>query len=313
MARPPLPLPLPLPRPGEAIVATALAGALGLASWGCVPFLAFPGYADPFVAAQMALPLVPLAFHWLRDGLVTANNWPERGTAATPSTAVRFGGRAFLYAPAATGLGLALFALFDTSDRSLVARILVSLFAGATVGVRVWFPAAVLAVVLYGLPLRAATERMTAAYPDVVDRWLVRTHGALACGAALALAVGIAYLRAPLVGGDAPVSFATFLLFGLVAVAVPVGVALRAQRRLAARKAWPTGDLHLVPIAEQAAERLAKVPILGDGTAPTHALVRVAAVESYRSAAPAEEPLALVAVADEDAYAHATDISAKGR
>ena len=311
MARPPLPLPLPLPRPGEAIVATALAGALGLASWGCVPFLAFPGYADPFVAAQMALPLVPLAFHWLRDGLVTANNWPERGTAATPSTAVRFGGRAFLYAPAATGLALALFALFDTSDRSLVARLLVSLFAGATVEVRVWFPAAVLAVVLYGLPLRAATERMTAAYPDVVDRWLVRTHGALACGGAVALVVGVAYLRAPVFTGIPPISVATFLLFGLLAVAVPVGVALRAQRRLAARKAWTTSHLELVPLAAEEAERLATLPILGDRAPPTHALVRVgvAGAGTYRIAATLEEPLALVAVDD----AHATDTPAKAR
>ena len=59
-----------------------------------------------------------------------------------------------------------------------------------------------------------------------------------------------------------------------------------------------TGDN--AAITDKDAERLPHLPILGSGAPPTHALVRVAAVGAYRSAAPPEEPVALVAVADED-------------
>ncbi len=154
---------------------------------------------------------------------------------------------------------------------------------------------------------------MDAAYPDVVDRSLIGTHRRLAIGAALALVVGgVGFLRAPIRDDLASGSPATFLLVAAAAIVVPVGVALRAQRRLAARKAWTGTDLELIPIAEEEAERLGDLPILGDATAPTHALVRarVAGAENYRIAATAEEPLALVAVAED---AHATDISAKER
>ena len=138
---------------------------------------------------------------------------------------------------------------------------------------------------------------MDAAYPDVVDQALVRTHRRLAIGAAFPLLVGaLGFLHA----GGGPLAFAAFLFFGLLAIAVPVRVAVRAQRRLAARNAWTTGDLELVPIAGDTANRLANLPILGSGAPPPHALVRVAAVGAYRSAAPPEEPVALVAVADED-------------
>jgi hypothetical protein len=155
---------------------------------------------------------------------------------------------------------------------------------------------------------------MDATYPDVVDRALVRTHALLAMGAAFPLLLGAAFfLGAPVYSGLPLVSFATFVLFGLLAVAVPVGVALRAQRRIAARTGRVDGDFELIPIAEKEAERLARLPILGDGAPPTHALVRVAGAGNYRIAATPEEPLALVAVAEEDAYAHATDISAKER
>jgi hypothetical protein len=307
MDRPPLPL--PRPRPGEAIVTTALAGALGLTTWACVPFLAFPEYVDSFVPAHLAVPLAPLAFHWLRYGLVTAKNSPERRVAPTASASLDIGIRTFLYAPAAAGLSLVSYSLF-AGDGVLLAVLAYPL--GILAGIAYWVPAAVLALLTYGLPLRAATGAMDAAYPDVVDRALVRTHARLAIGAALALVVGgVGFARATLDRSHATNAVTTFLLFGLLAVAVPVGVALRAQRRLAARKAWTASDFELVPIAEQTAERLAKVPILGDGTAPTHALVRVAGSRNYRSAATPGEPLALVAVADEDA--HATDISAKER
>ncbi len=100
MDRPPSALPLPRPKPGEAIIATALAGALGLATWACVPFVAFV----PAFVPVVALMVVPLAFHWLRFGLVTAKNSPERGfTLPSSSTAVRIGGGAFAYAPLAAG------------------------------------------------------------------------------------------------------------------------------------------------------------------------------------------------------------------
>jgi hypothetical protein len=301
----PLPLPLPLPRPGEAIVTTAIAGALGLTTWACVPFLAFPSYvAEVFrivevadaAASDLAVPLAPLAFHWLRYGLVTAKNSPERRVAPTASASLDIGIRTFVYAPVVTGLCTVSYTLFGGAGVFAVFYYPVGVIAG----IAYWVPAAVLALLTYGLPLRAATGAMDATYPDVVDRALVRTHARLAIGAALALVVGgVGFARSTLDRAHATNAVATFLLFGLLALAVPVGVALRAQRRLAARKAWPTGDLHLVPIAEQAAERLARVPILGDGTAPTHALVRVAAVESYRIAATPEEPLALVTVATE--------------
>ncbi len=316
MDRAPLPLPLPLPRPGEAIVTTALAGALGLATWVGLPFAMFATVSMP-VMAMIAVVVVPFAFHWLRYGLITGRNSPERGFALpTSSTGVRIGGRAIVYAPIVTGLCAMVFGLFEGSS---LAQVMVSFGVGVTEGVWIWGPATLIALAAYGLPLRAATGAMDAAYPDVVDRGLVRTHARLAIAAAFPVIVGaLGYLRAgratpteQLHGG--PLAFTAFLFLGLLAVAVPVGVALRAKRRLAARKAWPTRELHLVPIAEQTAERLAKVPILGDGTAPTHALVRVAAVESYRIAATPEEPLALIAVADEDAYARATDISSKER
>ena len=311
------PLPPPLPQPGEAIIATAIAGALGLTTWACVPFLAFPSYvaevsrvvevADA-AASDLAVPLAPLAFHWLRYGLLTAKNSPERRVAPTTSASLDIGIRTFLYAPAAAGLSLVSYSLFAGDG---VLRAMLAYPLGILVGVAYWVPAAVLALLTYGLPLRAATSAMDAAYPDVVDRALVRTHSRLAIGAALALvAGGVGFTRATLDRAHATNAVATILLFGLLAVAVPVGVALRAQRRLAARKAWTASDFELVPIAEEEAKRLAKVPILGTGTAPTHALVRVATVEAYRVAATPEEPLALVAVAED---ARATDTSAKDR
>lgn len=300
MDRPPSALPLPRPKPGEAIIATALAGALGLATWACVPFVAFV----PAFVPVVALMVVPLAFHWLRFGLVTAKNSPERGfTLPSSSTAVRIGGGAFAYAPLAAGTICAVVGAILHGGGDLAYEALVLFFIGATAGVLLWGPATLVAIVAYGLPLRRDTAEMDAAYPDVVDRSLIGTHRRLAIGAALALVVGgVGFLRAPIRDDLASGSPATFLLVAAAAIVVPVGVALRAQRRLAARKAWPTGDLELVPIAEQEAERLARVPILGDGTAPTHALVRarVAGAENYRIAATAEEPLALVAVADED-------------
>ena len=298
MDRPPLPL--PLPRPGEAIVTTAIAGALGLATWVGLPFAMFAAVLMPV----MAVLVVPFAFHGLRYGLVTSLNSPERGFALpTSSTGVRIGARAFVYAPIVAGLCAVVIARVEGSS---VANLMVSYIDGVTVGVWLWGPATLVALVAYGRPLRAATGAMDATYPDVVDRALVRTHARLAIGAALAVGVGgVVYLRAPILTGVPPVSVATFLLFGLLAVAVPVGVALRAQRRLAARKAWTGTDLELVPIAKQEADRVANLPILGSGAPPTHALVRVAAVGAYRVAATHDEPLALVAVA--------TDTPAKAR
>jgi hypothetical protein len=302
MARPPLSL--PLPRPGEAIVTTALAGALGLAIWASLPFAAFAGIAGDG-APVMALVVTPFAFHWLRYGLVTATNAPERGfTLPSSSTAFRIGVRAFSYAPLVMGTLCALIPPLYQGGGGLPYRMLIAFLIGGSAGIVLWGPATLVAIVAYGMPLRAATRVMDAAYPDVVDRALVRTHRRLAIAAAFPLIVGaLGYLRArgatePLDGG--PLAVAAFLFFGLLAVAVPVRVALRAQRRLAARKAWTTRDLELVPIAGDTADRLANLPILGTGAAPTHALVRVAAVGAYRSAATPEEPLALVAVADED-------------
>ena len=298
MERPPLPpLPLPLPRPGEAIFATAFAGALGLATWACAPFVAFAARLVPFVA----LVVTPIAFHWLRRGLMTEENSPERAfTLPSSSTAVRIGFHAFAFAPlvASGAFGLAA-ALLGQGANPLA--ILFGMVLVATFGVVVWGPVTLAAVVAYGLPLRAATGAMDAAYPDVVDRALVRTHARLAIGAALALVAGgfsVAFaLRA---GSHLQVSFTIFLLFGLAAVAFPARVAIQAQRRLAARNAWTAHDVERVPIAATDAERLANLPILGTGTAPTHALVRVAAAEAYRIAATPEEPLALIAVPEED-------------
>lgn len=298
MERPPLPLPLPLPRPGEAIFATAFAGALGLATWAGLPFLAVvPAFLPP-----VALVVAPFAFHWLRAGLVTAKNAPERGfDLPTSSTAVRIGLRAFAYGAFATGTLCSLIPVLFQEGGALAYRILVHFCVGATVGIVFWAPATLVALLGYGLPLRAATAAMDAAYPDVVDRALVRTHSRLAIGAALALVAGgfsVAFaLRA---GSHLQVSFTIFLLFGLAAVAFPARVAIQAQRRLAARNAWTARDVERVPIAATDAERLANLPILGTGTAPTHALVRVAAVGAYRSAATPEEPLALIAVPEED-------------
>ena len=297
MARPPLPLPLPLPlpRPGEAIVATALAGALGLATWASLPVLAFVPDFVPVVAIVVA----PLAFHWLRFGLVTAKNSPERGFAhPSSSTAVRVGVRAFAYAALAAGTISGLFpAFFQRGD--LAYRTLICFFIGATAGIVFWGPATLVAIVAYGLPLRRDTAEMDAAYPDVVDRALVGSHRRLAIGAALALVVGaVGFLRAPILDDLGSGCFATFLLLAAAAIAVPVGVALRAHRRLAARNAW-TSDLTLVPIGDQEAERLGDLPVLGTGAAPTHLLVPIAAVEAYRIAATPEEPLALVALAED--------------
>ena len=277
--------PLPLPRPGEAIVTTALAGALGLTTWACLPFLAFAARLVPIVASVVA----PLAFHWLRRGLMTEANWPERAsTLPRSSTAVRIGFHAFAFAPlVASGAGG--FAVLWTEGVDPLA-IAFAMVLVATFGVVVWGPVTLAAVVAYGLPLRRATA---AAYPDVVDRGLVGTHARLAIGAALGLVVGgVGWAGAP--------GFGTFLAFAAAAIAVPVGVALRAQRRSSARNAWRRGELHLAPITDKDAERLPHLPILGDGAPPTHALVRVAAVGAYRSAVTPEEPLALVAVADED-------------
>jgi hypothetical protein len=290
MDRAPLPLPLPRPKPGEAIVTTALAGALGLATWASLPFAAFVPALVPLVAFVVA----PFAFHWLRHGLTTPKNAPKREHAAPGlSTAVRIGGGAFAYGAAASGTICGFIpALFQGGD-ALAYRTVVHVCVGATVGIVLWGPATLVALVAYGLPLRRATAAMDAAYPDVVDRALVRTHSALAIGAALALVVGgVGFAGAP--------CFRTFLAFAAAAVAVPVGVALRAQRRSSARNAWRRGELHLAPITDKDAERLPHLPILGDGAPPTHALVRVAAVGAYRSAAPPEEPLALVAVPEDD-------------
>jgi hypothetical protein len=303
MDRPPLSL--PLPRPGEAIVATALAGALGLATWVCVPFVAVAARLVPIVA----MVVTPVAFHWLRRGLMTEENSPEREfNLPSSSTAVRIGVRAFAYAPLAAGTICVAALLHGGSDLAYDA--LLFFFIGATTAVVVWGPITLVAVVAYGLPLGRDTAEMDAAYPDVVDRALVGSHRRLAIGAALALVVGaVGFLRAPILDDLASGCFATFLLLAAAAIAVPVGVALRAHRRLAGRNAW-TSDLTLVPIADQEAERLGDLPVLGTGAAPTHALVRVAAVEAYRIAATPEEPIALVAVAED---ARATDTSAKAR
>jgi hypothetical protein len=298
--------PLPLPRPGEAIAATAFAGALGLATWVCVPFVAVAARLVPIVA----MVVTPVAFHWLRFGLVTAKNSPERAFALpSSSTAVRIGVRAFAYAPLAAGTICVAALLHGGSDLAYDA--LLFFFIGATTAVVVWGPITLVAVVAYGLPLGRDTAEMDAAYPDVVDRALVGSHRRLAIGAALALVVGaVGFLRAPILDDLASGCFATFLLLAAAAIAVPVGVALRAHRRLAGRNAWTTSDLTLVPIAEQEAERLTHLPILGEAAHPTHALVRVAAAGNYRVAEAAEEPIALVAVAED---ARATDTSAKAR
>ncbi len=281
------PLPLPRPKPGEAIVTTALAGALGLTTWACVPFLAFAARLVPLVAFVVA----PFAFHWLRYGLTTPKNAPEREHAVPGlSTAARIGGGAFAYAAAASGTICGFVPALLQGGDALAYRTVVHVCVGTTVGIVFWGPATLVAIVAYGLPLRRATAAMDAAYPDVVDRGLVRTHARLAIGAALALIVGgVGWAGAP--------GFGTFLAFAAAAIAVPVGVALRAQRRYSARNAWRRGELHLAPITDKDAERLPHLPILGDGAPPTHALVRVAAVGAYRSAATPEEPLALVAVA----------------
>jgi hypothetical protein len=280
-------LPLPRPKPAEAIVTTALAGALGLTTWACVPFLAFAARLVPIVAFVVA----PFAFHWLRYGLVTAKNAPKREPAVPGlSTAVRIGG-AFAYAAAASGTICGFIPALLQGGDALAYRTVVHVCVGTTVGIVFWGPATLVALVAYGLPLRRATAAMDAAYPDVVDRGLVRTHARLAIGAALGLVIGgVGWAEAP--------GFGTFLAFAAAAIAVPVGVALRAQRRSSARNAWGRGALHLAPITDKDAERLPHLPILGDGAPPTHALVRVAAVGAYRSAAPPEEPLALVAVAE---------------
>jgi hypothetical protein len=300
MDRPPLPL--PLPRPGEAIFATAFAGALGLATWAGVPFVAFAARLVPFVA----LVVTPIAFHWLRRGLMTEGNSPERGfDLPSSSTAVRIGFHAFAFAPlvASGAFGLAA-ALLGQGANPLA--ILFGMVLVATFGVVVWGPVTLAAVVAYGLPVRDATAAMDATYPDVVDRALVATHRKLAIAAAIPLIVGaFGYLRAHAeptrehVDGG-PLAAGAFLFLGLVAVAFPARVAIQAQRRLAARNAWTARDVERVPIAATDAERLANLPILGTGTAPTHALVRVAAAEAYRIAATPEEPLALIAVAEED-------------
>ena len=296
------PLPLPRPKPGEAIVTTALAGALGLTTWACVPFLAFAARLVPLVAFVVA----PFAFHWLRYGLTTPKNAPEREHAVPGlSTAARIGGGAFAYAAAASGTICGFVPALLQGGDALAYRTVVHVCVGTTVGIVFWGPATLVAIVAYGLPLRRDTAEMDAAYPDVVDRALVGSHRRLAIGAALALVVGaVGFLRAPILDDLGSGCFATFLLLAAAAIAVPVGVALRAHRRLAARNAW-TSDLTLVPIGDQEAERLGDLPVLGTGAAPTHLLVPIAAVEAYRIAATPEEPLALVAVA--------TDTSAKAR
>lgn len=296
-----LPLPLPLPRPGEAIVATALAGALGVATWACMPFVMARGGLTPVVAVLVSA----LAFHWLWRGLPTAANSPERSLPAT-TTFRRIGAHGFLHAALAVATFGAVAGLTLPWGPWFLVRLAIGFAVGASLGVVVWGPGGLLAIAVYGMTLRAATGAMDAAYPDVVDRALVRTHRGLAMGAALPLILGVGgFLRAPAFDGLPSLALAVFVLLGGAAVAVPVRVALRARRRLAARKARIGNDLRLLPIAGDTADRLANLPILGDGAPPTHALVRVAPVEDYRVAATPEEPLALIAVA--------TDISAKER
>jgi len=320
MDRPPLPLPLPLPRPGEAIVTTAIAGALGLTTWACVPFVAFAARLVPFVA----LVVTPIAFHWLRRGLMTEENSPERVfTLPSSSTAVRIGFHAFAFAPlvASGAFGLAA-ALLGQGANPLA--ILFGMVLVATFGVVVWGPVTLAAVVAYGLPLRDATAAMDATYPDVVDRGLVRTHRRLAAAAVLAVVLA-ATLRGVLGAEVASSAFArgmetdlaielpsvaVFVLLAAAAIGVPGRAALRAHRRLAARTARIGSDLHLVPLPPGKRVRRHQLPVLGAATRPTHALVRVAAVGTYRVAETAEEPVALVAVAED---ARPTDTSAKDR
>lgn len=118
------------------------------------------------------------------------------------------------------------------------------------------------------------------------------------------------FLAAPVFDGPPSLALAVFLFLGLAAIAVSAWAIVRAQRRLATRKARIGNDLQLVPLLPYEVERLRHLPILGDGATPTHLLVPIAAVTYYRIAATPEEPLALVAVA---ADAHATGTSAKSR
>lgn len=300
MARPPLALPLPLPRPGEAIVTTAFAGALGVATWACMPFVMARGGLTPVVAVLVST----LAFHWLWRGLPTAANSPERSLPAT-TTFTRIGAHGFLHAALAVATFGAVAGLTFNVGAFFVLRMAVGFAVGATLGAIVWGPSGLLAIAVYGMPLRAATGAMDATYPDVVDGALVRTHTRLAIGAVLPLFVGVGgFFRAPAFDGLPSLALAVFVLLGGAAIAIPARTALRAQRRLAARKARIGNDLQLVPILPEA-ERLTHLPILGDGATPTHVLVPVAAVANYRIAATPEAPLALVAVG--------TDTSAKAR
>ncbi len=107
----------------------------------------------------------------------------------------------------------------------------------------------------------------------------------------------VGFLRAPILRDLASICFATFLLLAAAAIAVPARAALRAHRRLEAREARIGNDLHLVPLPPGARVRRHQLPVLGEAARPTHALVRVATVGSYRIAEAEGEPVALVAVA----------------
>lgn len=324
MDRPPLalPLPLPRPRPGEAIVATALAGALGVATWACMPFVMARGGLTPVVAVLVSA----LAFHWLWRGLPTAANSPERSLPAT-TTFRRIGARPFAIAsrfsgsgvardggpPSIGGHGLLHAALAAATIGAVVAigapwgdgivlRAAVGFAVGALLGALVWGPLGALVILGYGLPLRAATGGMDAAYPDVVDRALVRTHRRLAVGAVLPWIVGVGgFFRAPAFDGLPSLALAVFLLLGGAAIAIPARAARLAQRRLDARAAQLGRDFKLLPILPEEAERPARLPILGEAGAPTHLVVPIAAVASYRRSATPEAPVALFAAADTSA------------
>jgi hypothetical protein len=307
-----------LPRPGEAIVATALAGALGVATWACAPLVAFAEVA-PFTIV-IAVVVAPMAFHWLWRGLPTAANSPERRLPVTP-TLRRIGGHGLLHAALAAATIGAVVAIGAPWGDGIVLRAAVGFAVGALLGALAWGPLGALVILGYGLPLRAATGGMDAAYPDVVDRALVRTHRRLALAATLGVvlagslraSLGDMFSRRAHLETDLAIelpSVAVFVLLAAAAIAVPARAALRAHRRLEARKTRIGNDLHLVPLPPGTRIRRNQLPILGEATRPTHSLVRVAAAGNYRIAEGADEPVALVALAKD---ARATDAPAKAR
>ncbi len=274
--------------------------------------VAFAEFAP--LSIVVAIVVGAVAFHWLWRGLPTAANSPERRLPLKP-TLTRIGAHGLLHAALAAATIGAILALGAHWGDGILVRAAVGFAVGALLGALAWGPLGSLVILGYGMPLRAATAAMDAPYPDVVDGALVRTHRRLAIAAAIPAILGVAgFLRAPAFDGLPSLALAMFLFVGLAAIAVPVRAARRACRRLAARKARIGNDLQLLPILPEEAERLtqlhAHLPILGEVARPTHLLVPVTVVENYRVAATPEEPLALVAVAED---ARATDSSAKGR